>query len=65
MFAIDLNKESAAVLLRCLVYGQAAINQNEHKNGIGKKIEKNCEMLRRQVASKLADVIIKEGVPLS
>ena len=60
MFTLNLNSESAAVLLRCLGYGQAAISQQESKNGVGKLIEENIELLRKHIVKGLADDIINE-----
>lgn len=62
MFAINLNKESAAVLLRCLGYGQIATSQEEAENGIGKLIEDNCGLLRAQICTGLSREILADAL---
>lgn len=58
MFRINLDQESAAVLLRCLSYGQNAISQKEVKSGVEKVIVENIELLRKNVSYELAQSII-------
>lgn len=55
---IDLTLESAAVLLRCLDYGEHAISRREHKNGEGKIITNNIATLRSRVSQSIAKEII-------
>lgn len=59
MFDLKLNKKRAAVLLRCLSYGEAAISEEEDKNGIGQTIEEEIHWMRKSVSTKLAEGIIK------
>ncbi len=59
MFKIKLHLESAAVLLRCLSYGEAAVSEVEYSSGLGAKIEDNCQMLRKQVCRGLTEEILK------
>ena len=61
MFTINLNNESAAVLLRALSYGQNAISKKETESGKGKIIEENIESIRSQVCRELSERII-EGI---
>lgn len=58
MFEISLNKESAAVLLRCLAYGQSSISIAEIKSGEEKIIIHNIQMIRKEICSNLANTII-------
>lgn len=58
-FKIELNKELAAVLLRCLAQGSST-NHSEALNGFGSVIEENVQILREQVAGGLANEIITE-----
>ena len=60
MFSIDLNKESAAVLLRCLAYGQSAISSQEHKQGIDTVILGNIGDIRKRICKELSEEIISE-----
>ena len=62
MINLTLNKESAAVLLRCLNYGEHAISQEEGKSLIGPVIEENIRLLRWQVAAHLSQEIIYDAV---
>lgn len=58
MFTIRLNKESAAVLLRCLAYGENAISQAELDSGAAEVIQSNVADLRRQICRELAEETI-------
>lgn len=60
MFQINLNTESAAVLLRCLNYGGNAISQREVENGIGDAITKNIENLRAQICARMSEEILNQ-----
>ena len=59
MFTINLNKESAATLLRCLGYGEAAISTKEEKEGLGKLLGENISLIRRQVCHGLSREILQ------
>ena len=56
-----INAESAAVLLRCLGYGQSAISANEFKTGVEEVINLNVDLLRRQISQVLAEEIISNA----
>lgn len=58
MFKICLNEEAAAVLLRCLSYGQGAVSMQEHEDGTAAVIEENVQMLRQNVCNGLHKEII-------
>lgn len=58
MHQLPLNRESAAVLLRCLAYGENTISMAEVKSGVASVIEENTSLLRKQVSSRLAEEII-------
>ena len=60
MTVIDINQEMGFVLLRCLSYGEAAISQEEHDNGIGEVIEHNVQLLRKQVCDRLANRVLED-----
>lgn len=61
MFTLRLNKESAAVLLHCLSYGQAAVSQADQISGVAKVIEENCNLIRDQLAKEIATQIIHQA----
>lgn len=61
MSGIDLNNESAAVLLRCLAYGQSAISQVQVDSDEEKVITENIDLIRQQVCRFLSRVIIEEA----
>ncbi len=58
MFKIVLNEEAAAVLLRCLSYGEAAVSQQDHQDGTAAVIEENVQMVRKNVCNGLSKMII-------
>lgn len=60
MFTINLNRESAAVLLRCLKYGQIAVSQSEVDSGLGRIIDGNINLIRKQVSGELSKQILSE-----
>mgnify|MGYP005813521425 CR=1 FL=1 len=62
MFQIDLNKESCAVLLRCLSYGESAVSQKELESGVASLIQVNIELIRSQICRELSRTIIQESV---
>ena len=62
MFTINLNKESAAVLLCCLTYGQDAILQDAGWAEAQFVVKENVEMLRRQLERELSHEILKDEV---
>ena len=62
MEGINLNKESAAVLLRCLSYGQVAISQAQFESGEEEVIVENINLLRKQTCKFLYRKIIEETV---
>ncbi len=64
VFTIDLNNESAAVLLRALSYGQSAISTKEVKTGNAEIINHNIQELRRQICNKLSEQIIDSVLEL-
>ena len=61
MIVLRLNQESAAVLLRCLSYGQAAISQEETNNGIEEVLVKNIEALRQDTCRGISKEIISQA----
>ncbi len=61
MFSINLNRESAAVLLRCLNCGGSAISEDEVQTGVAKVMDDNIKFIRKQVDRPLAQEIIKEA----
>ena len=56
---IDLNLESAAVLLRCLSYGENATSQVEEKSGVASLVIENVNLLRAQVCREVSKEIIQ------
>ena len=59
-FSIELNQASAAVLLRCLGYGQDAISAEEENTGVAEVLDFNIQMLRRQVCSQMSRQVISQ-----
>lgn len=57
---LQLNKESAAVLLRCLGYGKSAVSREEVQNGVAAVIDHNVELMRETVCRQLSESIIIE-----
>lgn len=53
MFTVNLNTESAMVLLRCLEYGASAISKEEAANGVSDMLQLNIEFIRKQVCREL------------
>jgi len=58
---LDLTEHAAAVLLRCLSYGENAISKQEHENGIGTVILYNVKKIRTSLSTQLASKIISEA----
>lgn len=58
MFEIQLNMDAAAVLLRCLTYGENAISKKEQKSGEGVVIENNIRRIRRAICKEIS----REGI---
>lgn len=54
-FTINLNEESAAVLLRCLSYGESSISQSEADNGVESVLKENIDLIRNRICKELAD----------
>ena len=61
-FSLQVSETSAAVLLRCLSYGQAAISEEESDNGIGELLNTHIEILRKSLLSGLGKSIITNAV---
>ena len=59
---IVINREMAAVLLRCLGYGESAISQLEGEDGTEEVIYRNISIIRRQAVKFLADEIVADAV---
>ncbi len=57
---MQLNLEAAAVLLRCLSYGESAISQDEINNGEAKVILDNIAILRSQACRCIQLHVIAE-----
>ena len=57
---LTLNTESAAVLLRCLSYGQAAISR-EIESGVADVVETNIRLLRQATTDQLAKFLIEKA----
>jgi len=55
---LTLTSTDAAVLLRCLSYGENAISQTELKNGTGKVISDSIVKIRTQLSRNLATQVI-------
>ncbi|KKK70999.1 hypothetical protein LCGC14_2918340 [marine sediment metagenome] len=60
MFKIELNKEAAAVLLRCLAYGGASISKEEYDSGLATIIESNVQMIRKNICNGLSATLLEE-----
>ncbi len=59
-FQITLTREDAAVLLRCLNYGEVAVSQYEEKNGIAESIRSAVARIRKKVTDKVAQDILQD-----
>lgn len=55
---IELNLEAAAVLLRCLGYGEAAVSQGEVESGEAAVIYDNIKLIRDHVCRGIAGKVI-------
>ncbi len=58
MVTLELDSERAAVLLRCLDYGENAISLDEEKTGVAKLLREDIQMIRNSVATQLINSII-------
>lgn len=56
---LELNRESAAVLLRCLSYGESFTSQQD---GVAKIIRCNCDLIRKDLCRQLGQQLIDEAV---
>ena len=59
---INLSDSSAAVLLRCLCYGENAVSQEEIENGTAEFIEEHINLIRKSLASEMFKKTIEEYV---
>lgn len=65
-FSIDLNSESAAVLLWCLDRGKnSRMSAAENSNGFAEVVNHNVDLIRSQVLPKLTECIIQETAQLT
>lgn len=55
---VELNEQQAAVVLRCLSYGEHAISKEEHDNGIASVIEESVGQVRKSIVKQLSEGII-------
>lgn len=61
---LTLSTTDAAVLLRCLAYGENAISQTELKNGTAKVVSNSIAKIRTQLAKNLASQVIASAAHL-
>lgn len=65
MFQLTLDGESAATLIRCLSYGEAAISQAEFESGLSDILCSNIQDIRKRVCDGLAKELLEASVKVA